>query len=684
MRKRKAWMVVGLLAAAVSLLVLSPWHGAIAVSLSQTHGIDTGDLPAVGLIAIAIAIVRSRHDTAEGAAPWMRAGRTLSAAAATLGALLVIAGVVQALSGPSLVPAGGGTFEGMTEHVDSRLHLPVGRWSHLAVTYDGTTLRFYLDGVLTSSRAVSGRLRATHDPLWMGGNRPYGEYFVGELDEVTVYNRALAAGDVRRLMSTPLSQRPPTMSRGLVAAYPLDSGAGRIAIDGSGRGNNGAIDGATWTPDGHFGGALRFEVGGDRVRIPESPSLDLTRTMTLSAWVPAQQVPARVANRPPPADRRVLPRCGKWSRGGGHARRAGRHPGRPGRPGVRVALRGAGGRLSQPPNGGGRVGHPARMRVVAVAALVAPTDSALADGSDGGARSIALGVLFLAVGLFTVGDTGETVTPATGISRCPTGVDRMSQADIDVVRGSHEAFRRRDFDAFLEYMDPGIEFTSLVLEVEGTYRGHDGIRAWWDDILAVFPDWQPQVEDARELCGHVVLRVRAEGAGTGSGIDVDRDDLAGGRGPRRPAQCVEVLPHRARSARCRGGGGRLGDAPLRAQRRMSASPTTCSATASATSSSPSAGSGRSRARYEHPAHARWLERLATLRPRDHVGQARHRALRAAAGRPPPHARGAHGRHARGDGRRRQRAGRRRSASPRARRSARCSPRAIPTASPTWS
>src|SRR4051812_14831871 len=98
----------------------------------------------------------------------------------------------------------------------------------------------------------------------------------------------------------------------------------------------------------------------------------------------------------------------------------------------------------------------------------------------------------------------------------------MAPSDIDVVRGSHEAFRRRDLDAFVACMDPEVEFTSLVLEVEGTYRGHEGIRSWWDDILAVFPDWQPQVEDARELGGHVVLRVRAEGAGTGSGIDVDR------------------------------------------------------------------------------------------------------------------------------------------------------------------
>ena len=98
----------------------------------------------------------------------------------------------------------------------------------------------------------------------------------------------------------------------------------------------------------------------------------------------------------------------------------------------------------------------------------------------------------------------------------------MAEFDIDVVCGSHDAFRRRDLDAFVEYMDPGIEFTSLVLEVEGTYRGHDGIRSWWNDILDVFPEWQPQVEDARQVGERVLLKGRAEGAGTGSGIDVDR------------------------------------------------------------------------------------------------------------------------------------------------------------------
>jgi ketosteroid isomerase-like protein len=113
----------------------------------------------------------------------------------------------------------------------------------------------------------------------------------------------------------------------------------------------------------------------------------------------------------------------------------------------------------------------------------------------------------------------------------------VAQADIDLVRDSHEAFRRRDLDAFLAYMDPDVEFTSLVLEVEGTYSGHEGVRSWWDNILAVFPDWQPQVVEGREVGERVVLRVRAEGVGTGSGIDVDRDIW----------QVVEVRDGRLRS-----------------------------------------------------------------------------------------------------------------------------------------
>jgi ketosteroid isomerase-like protein len=99
----------------------------------------------------------------------------------------------------------------------------------------------------------------------------------------------------------------------------------------------------------------------------------------------------------------------------------------------------------------------------------------------------------------------------------------VSQENVDAVRSTFEAFQRRDLNAFLGCFDPEVEYRSLVLEVEGVYRGHEGIRRWWEGVLTVFPDWSPRIEDSRELGGRVLSRVRAEGPGTGSGISRDRD-----------------------------------------------------------------------------------------------------------------------------------------------------------------
>ena len=99
----------------------------------------------------------------------------------------------------------------------------------------------------------------------------------------------------------------------------------------------------------------------------------------------------------------------------------------------------------------------------------------------------------------------------------------MSQENVESVRRAFEAFQRRDLDAFLGCFDPDVEYRSLVLEVEGVYRGHEGMRRWWEGVLAVFPDWSPRIEDSRDLGQRVLSRVRAEGRGTGSGIARDRN-----------------------------------------------------------------------------------------------------------------------------------------------------------------
>jgi len=99
----------------------------------------------------------------------------------------------------------------------------------------------------------------------------------------------------------------------------------------------------------------------------------------------------------------------------------------------------------------------------------------------------------------------------------------MADADIDVVCDSLDAFRNRDLDAWLGFLHPDVEFTSLVLEIEGVYRGREGARSWWESVVAVFPEWSPRVVDSRKVGDSILVRVRAEGTGTGSGIDLDRD-----------------------------------------------------------------------------------------------------------------------------------------------------------------
>ncbi|MGW5686029.1 LamG-like jellyroll fold domain-containing protein [Nonomuraea sp. NPDC003754] len=86
--------------------------------------------------------------------------------------------------------------------------LPVNTWSHLALTYDGTYLRLFVNGQQVNQIPFSDNLYDDGSPLRIGGNQIWGEYFSGLIDEVRIYNRAQTTTEIQTDMTTPIGRTP--------------------------------------------------------------------------------------------------------------------------------------------------------------------------------------------------------------------------------------------------------------------------------------------------------------------------------------------------------------------------------------------------------------------------------------------------------------------------------------------
>lgn len=79
--------------------------------------------------------------------------------------------------------------------------LPVGTWAHVAVTFDGTTARFYLNGVETGNGAFSFGPKKDAGVHFGSDDPNGGNAFNGALDDVRLYDTAMSAEEVQTLMT---------------------------------------------------------------------------------------------------------------------------------------------------------------------------------------------------------------------------------------------------------------------------------------------------------------------------------------------------------------------------------------------------------------------------------------------------------------------------------------------------
>ena len=210
----------------------------------------------------------------------------------------------------------------------------LGVWYHVAGVYDSAarTLNVYVNGLLNNG-GLNGTVPSTQANAAVNvniGRRTGGFYFNGLIDEVRIYNRALSQSEIQGDMNTPVNgaaatatpvatpvptatiaptQAPtpvatvtptpiptappnPSPAAGLVAAYGFEEGSGSTANDSSGNGIDGSIQGAVWTTSGRYGKALSFNGSSGFVDLGNPPELQITGSMTWSAWVYATANPA--------------------------------------------------------------------------------------------------------------------------------------------------------------------------------------------------------------------------------------------------------------------------------------------------------------------------------------------------------------------------------------------------------
>ena len=93
-----------------------------------------------------------------------------------------------------------------SHHLQADVDLPTGRWVHLASTFDGKTMRIYVDGRLSGTMNRPGPVKPNNFDLCLGNfELNHQSYFEGILDEVKLWKRCLTPEEVRAAAGPPSS-----------------------------------------------------------------------------------------------------------------------------------------------------------------------------------------------------------------------------------------------------------------------------------------------------------------------------------------------------------------------------------------------------------------------------------------------------------------------------------------------
>jgi hypothetical protein len=156
--------------------------------------------------------------------------------------------------------------------------VPANEWFHVAQTYDGTTLKVYINGGLAGSTTGVTRSVSSGE-LAFGTRQGIQHFFNGLLDEIEIYSRALTQDEVQFIFNAGSFGKckctPPPAD--MISWWPGDQNANDI------RGfHDGTRQGDTGFDPGKVDLAFSFDGDGDYVDVGD---VDLPGAFTIDAWI---------------------------------------------------------------------------------------------------------------------------------------------------------------------------------------------------------------------------------------------------------------------------------------------------------------------------------------------------------------------------------------------------------------
>ena len=185
-------------------------------------------------------------------------------------------------------------YAGAPSHVESTSTVKLNRWYHFAISYDGSNVKFYIDGTYDGASSMS--LNTANAPLYLGypvwgGNG----HMNGNVSQVLLYNRELSASEINQNYNATKGRYAYTadiVTSGLVSAF--DAGSA-LSYPGSGSRIYNVTSAAGATADLRngptvvgSGSTAYIDISGSSNRVLEFSSNSF-RSISFAMWISSSQ-----------------------------------------------------------------------------------------------------------------------------------------------------------------------------------------------------------------------------------------------------------------------------------------------------------------------------------------------------------------------------------------------------------